>query len=99
MGDCHMNTRNKVAIIFLIAIALYGIAIAAIMLIQRNQERLLLSSQLQDFRLSTRAALQSKEDVLNNIAVDYTYWDDMVKYLSSKDSKLMLYGLIILTRN
>lgn len=80
-----MKTQNKLLIILLITALILFAGFLTIMQIQKKQNSILVNSGIEQQNSILKTAITAKSETIYSTLYDYTYWDDLVKYLSERN--------------
>lgn len=80
-----MKTQNKLLIILLITALILFAGFLTIMQIQKKQNSILVNSGIEQQNSILKTAVTAKSETIYSTLYDYTYWDDLVKYLSERN--------------
>ncbi len=81
-----MRIRNKIAILFLIVFCIIVAALLFIIRTEDNKTKVLIESHQSTQNRTIENIIKFKSELLNKVTYDYTYWDDMVAFVSSGDT-------------
>ena len=82
-----LNTNERILFVLTVASILSFIVFYAVYLINTKQMKLVRTTYEVQFQESAEAAIQSKNEALNQVVFDYTYWDEMIRQIESSDTK------------
>lgn len=80
-----MKTQNKLLIILLITALILFAGFLTIIQIQKKQNSILVNSGIEQQNSILKTAITAKSETIYSTLYDYTYWDDLVKYLSERN--------------
>lgn len=82
-----LNTNERILFVLTVASILSFIVFYVVYLLNTKQMALVRSNYEQQFQESATAALQSKNEALDQVVFDYTYWDEMIPRIQDADVK------------
>ncbi|MEK7263393.1 MAG: response regulator [Bacteroidota bacterium] len=81
-----MKIQNKILLILLCIVLVFGIGIFYIRSYERHRTELLFRDRLTDLKIRFDKILELKGATLEAYTFDYSYWDDLVEFVSTSDT-------------
>jgi Signal transduction histidine kinase len=94
-----MKTQQKLLIVLLFSLFIFLLSIVIAFYFNKKREQILIQSNIVQLSDNIEALIQSKTEVLKAAATDYTFWDEMVNFVSTKDKKWANENIVTMVHN
>jgi len=82
-----VRTTSKIFILVTCVFILFGISIIIILFAEKKQEKLVLQTTCEQYKKAFDVLLSNNSSRYEQPVLDYSYWDDMCRFIKTKDSK------------
>jgi signal transduction histidine kinase len=80
-----MKTQNKLLIILIITAVVMFAGFLIILNLQKKQNSILINSGIEQQKAILKTAVSARSDLVYRTLYDYTYWDELINYMSQPD--------------